>query len=284
LPKVDPEDSRTLHNVLHLSENIISGAEPEESDSLEQIAKMGVKTIISVDGKAPDHEAAKALGMRYVNIPIRYEGISEEEKLSIAKTFRELPGPFYVHCFHGQHRGPAAAAIGRVVLDGTSRQQALAEMRQYCGTSEKYEGLYKSIAFDNLPTSLETSQHDFDFPPAHKVDGTRQAMVELTRPFDLLKAGKKLSWASDPNHPDVVLEQESIRLTQLLRMFEELDDTLKQAEDYRGWVKKAVEQSKEMTVILHAYANGDKEAGARATAHFEAMDQNCNACHKVYRN
>ena len=63
------------------------------------------------------------------------------------KTFRELDGPFYVHCFHGKHRGPAAAAaLGRIAVDGVPREQAIAEMRQWCGTSEKYEGLYRTIA------------------------------------------------------------------------------------------------------------------------------------------
>ena len=48
-------------------------------------------------------------------------GINEDEIAMIAKTFREVEGPFYVHCYHGKHRGPAAAAIGRVALDGLGR-------------------------------------------------------------------------------------------------------------------------------------------------------------------
>ncbi|MCA9003240.1 MAG: hypothetical protein KDB61_15055, partial [Planctomycetes bacterium] len=130
LTPAQPTEFPGLHNVFHLSENIVSGGEPHGREALETIAKMGVKTILSVDGKIPDAATAAELGMRYVHIPIQYSGIDENEWLEIAKTFREVEGPFYVHCFHGKHRGPAAAEVGRLILDGISREHALAEMYQ----------------------------------------------------------------------------------------------------------------------------------------------------------
>ena len=47
---------------------------------MKRLADMGVKTILSVDGKTPDVEAAKKLGMRYVHVPIQYRGITESER------------------------------------------------------------------------------------------------------------------------------------------------------------------------------------------------------------
>ncbi|MHC4820557.1 MAG: hypothetical protein ACYTDX_02405, partial [Planctomycetota bacterium] len=129
LPEREPQNWDDLHNVYKLSDNIVTGGEPLTPAALERLAAMGVKVVLSVDGKAPDVETAKRLGMRYVHVPIQYSGISYAERVKIAKTFRELEGPFYVHCFHGKHRGPAAAALGRVVLDGCSREDAIAEMR-----------------------------------------------------------------------------------------------------------------------------------------------------------
>ena len=126
LPPTKPEDAHGLHNLFRLSPNVISGAEPSTDESFEQLAAMGVKTVISVDGKKPELELAQKHGMRYVHIPIEYKGISDEELLQIVKTYRECEGPFYAHCFHGKHRGPAAAAIGRLVLDGASREEAIA--------------------------------------------------------------------------------------------------------------------------------------------------------------
>ena len=58
LPETAPEESPGLHNVFRLSDNIVSGSEPEGEAALAKIASMGVKTVLSVDGKAPDHEMA----------------------------------------------------------------------------------------------------------------------------------------------------------------------------------------------------------------------------------
>ncbi|MDP6369233.1 MAG: hypothetical protein QF615_06460, partial [Planctomycetota bacterium] len=100
LAEMEGEEHPSLHNLFTLSPNIISGGEPATSAALEALALRGVKTIVSVDGKVPDSATAAQLGMRYVHIPIQYKGITEDELLALAKTFRELEAPFFVHCFH----------------------------------------------------------------------------------------------------------------------------------------------------------------------------------------
>ena len=54
LPERAPEEFPGLHNVYELSANIISGSEPHGQEALETLAQMGVKTILSVDGKEPE--------------------------------------------------------------------------------------------------------------------------------------------------------------------------------------------------------------------------------------
>ncbi len=141
----------------------MSGSEPEGKAAFQKLQEMGIKTILSVDGKAPDAELAIKHGMRYVHVQIRYRGTTEKEQLEIAKTFRELKAPFCVHCFHGKHRGPTAAALGRWVLHEVSRSQAIAEMRQYAGTSGKCEGLYATIACAEIPDDRAARDCAFDF-------------------------------------------------------------------------------------------------------------------------
>ena len=201
LAETEPDDSPDLHNVFRLSENIVSGGEPHGEDALKKIADMGVKTILSVDGKVPDEALAAKYGLRYVHVPIQYSGIDVPARLHIAKTFRELEGPFYVHCFHGKHRGPAAAAIGRMVLDGATREQAVAEMRQWCGTSGKYAGLYETIARAPLPTPEDTDAIQWDFPAAHEFRGVRHAMIGISRIHDHLKALVRAGLGRRPEPP-----------------------------------------------------------------------------------
>ena len=217
LPVVKPLELAGLHNVFRLSPDIISGAEPQGEDAFRELERMGVKTILSVDGKAPDSARAARHGMRYVHAPIQYSTVTDDEMARIAKTFRELEPPFYVHCFHGKHRGPAAAAIGRIARDGATREQALAEMRQWCGTSGKYAGLYRDIARGPIPTEAASRALVWDFPEKARLEGYRHAMVEAARCFDHLIALARRDWQADPDHPDVDARNEAEKLAQIMQ-------------------------------------------------------------------
>ena len=280
LPPESPEEFDGLHNVYHLSENIASGSEPHGIAALRTLAEMGIKTIISVDGKVPDDAAAEALGMRYVHIPIRYSGVSDDELAELAKTYRELEGPFYVHCFHGKHRGPAGAAVGRMVLDGTPRQNVIAEMRQYCGTSSKYEGLYRDIATARIPTADETRALEFDFAPARRPRGVVGVMVDLSRANDLVDELAKRDFAPDPDHPDVDARNEATKLAQSFEHALQLDEVKNGPRDLRAWFEDGRDGARALVRALEP----DALALERAHESWRAVQASCTACHLVYRN
>ena len=58
LPPVGPEDHESLHNVIQLGEEIVSGSEPHGEEAFQIAPSMGIRTILSVDGKVPDAELA----------------------------------------------------------------------------------------------------------------------------------------------------------------------------------------------------------------------------------
>ncbi|MGE0143465.1 MAG: hypothetical protein AB7I19_06930 [Planctomycetota bacterium] len=273
-----------LHNVFQLSDRIISGSEPENEAAFARLQSMGVKTILSVDGKAPDAETAARYGMRYVHVPIRYKGMEPEELSHIAKTFREQAGPFFVHCYHGQHRGPAAAAIGRVVLDGVGRQTAIAEMRQWCGTSKSYEGLYSVIAYGSLPDAAATAQDDFDFPARHRFDGVRAVMVDAARSFDTLKELVANEWKPLDHHPDAKPLTEATRLAEGFAQLVADRSFAAEPTDYQTWMRECDEWSQKLVDYLRAADGGDAESGKAAAAALKEAGARCAACHKEYRN
>ena len=283
LPKVPPKDRPGLHNVYALSDDIISGSEPHGEEAFAELARMGVRTILSVDGKVPDADLAAEHGMKYVHVPIQYKGITADEKARIAKTFRELDGPFYVHCFHGKHRGPAAAAIGRVVRDAVPREQAIAEMRQWCGTAQSYEGLYQTIAASPLPTAVETRAYAFDFPAAHPIGGVRQAMIEAARADDHLAYLSKREWQVDPEHPDVDALNEATKLASILERMGALDEVASKPADFRGWMTDSVRHSQELRDAIGAWQKGGGAAQGLSEA-YQRLANDCKACHMVYRN
>ncbi|MCA8969760.1 MAG: cytochrome c [Planctomycetes bacterium] len=282
LPKVEPEDHPSLHNVFALSKNIISGSEPHGEEAFAILKAKGIRTILSVDGKVPNAEMAARYGMRYVHVPIQYKGMNEDEVTKISKTFRELPGPFYVHCFHGKHRGPAAAALGRLVVDGLGREQAIAEMRQWCGTSKSYEGLYETIARTEVPDATITEALDFEFPAAHPLDGVPGSMVPIVRANDHLKDLAKRDFETDPAHPDVDALHEAGKIASLFEQASKLDSS-DYGDDFRQWMQDAVRHSGELRDELQKMKDGagDVEAAKRA---FSGVAASCKACHGVYRN
>ncbi len=281
LPKQEPIEESGLRHVFRLSENIYSGAEPLTEESFESLQALGVKTVVSVDGKIPDADTAGRHGMRYVHVPLLYKGIDEDALARLAKTFRELPTPFYVHCFHGRHRGPAGAAVGRLVLDGASRKAALAEMRQWSGTSSKYAGLYASIATAELPTIEESASLEWDFPSRHPVRAFRSSMADLARCFDNLLLCSEQAWEVSSEHPDLEPTREAQHMAELMQGCSLLDEVRDADAESRERIADSVAASMELVQALEA-----AKAGSRTRAE-EALDRisaNCSACHKAHRN
>lgn len=283
LPETEPESEHGLVNVFRLSDQIISGSEPTGEASFEHLKSLGIRTILSVDGKAPSVQEAAAHGLRYVHVPIQYRGITKDEMLRIAKSFRELEGPFYVHCFHGKHRGPAAAAVGRVVLDGAGRENAIAEMRQWCGTSGSYDGLYLTIATGLIPSPTETRAYGWDFPAAHRVDGFRDAMIELARVNDQLKYLSKSGWAPDADHPDVNAAGEAARLIHLFEKGVALEEMAEKPADFRAMMNTSLKASHTLQDRIRAFQAGDATVDQVSEA-YKVISNNCKSCHGEYRN
>ncbi len=290
LPDTKAAELPGLHHVYFLGDEIISGAEPVGDEAFAEMQKLGVKTILSTDGKVPDYETAAKYGIRYVHVPIQYSGITEDERMRIAKTFREMEGPFYVHCFHGKHRGPAGAAIGRIVIDGIPRDQAIAEMRQWCGTSPKYEGLYEVVAIGHIPTAIETANYDYDFAPEHSFEGLRGGMVAMARKFDNFKLVlRKNDWKPDPAHPDIDPLQEAIQLHKLYADLVELHDTTTRPADYQQWMQQGLEGSERLQRAMSSCSQDQDEfvAGGwkqEAEEAYKLIADSCASCHAEYRD
>ncbi|CAE7655975.1 unnamed protein product, partial [Symbiodinium microadriaticum] len=81
-----------LDNVFQVDEAVYSGSGPAEQRSFDALQKLGVKTIVSVDGTEPHLEMARRAGMRYVHIPIGYDGVSNDAGLAFARVAKEIKG------------------------------------------------------------------------------------------------------------------------------------------------------------------------------------------------
>src|SRR5689334_18836148 len=78
-----------IHNSYRVTDRLISGSQPEGDASFAALAKVGVKTIITVDGAKPDVSTAKKYGIRYIHLPFGYDGIPKSRVPELTKAMTE---------------------------------------------------------------------------------------------------------------------------------------------------------------------------------------------------
>ncbi len=137
-------DGSGVDNLYQLSDSLYSGSKPDGEEGFRFLSKLGVKTILSVDGVAPEAALAKKYGIGYVHVPISSEAIREEQASQIVKVAAEQPGPLFIHCHYGMNRGPSAAAIVCIAQHGWTPEQATAWMKR-AGTSANCTGLFRDV-------------------------------------------------------------------------------------------------------------------------------------------
>src|SRR4051812_22126541 len=64
-----------LHNIFRVTPSVYSGSSREGDDGFRSLRRLGVRTVLSVDGARPEVERARKHGLRYVHLPIGYDGV-----------------------------------------------------------------------------------------------------------------------------------------------------------------------------------------------------------------
>lgn len=284
-PGVKPlPDPAGVHNLFALGTNLYSGSTPEGHEGYKALAKLGVKTIISVDGGKPDVELAKKFGMRYVHLPHGYDGINRDTQLKLAKAATELPGPIYVHCHHGEHRGPAAAAVICMAIEGWPAEQA-EQWLAAAGTSTNYAGLYNTIHTFERPTAAELASIPADFPAIAAVSGLTESMVGIDERWEHLKAVQKAGYAPPQDHPDIDPANETVILRELYREAQRLPESAGHGRNFIEQLRQAENGAREAERLLRLHAgNPGPELRAQLDGAFAGMGKACSSCHRAYRN
>ncbi len=213
-------ETQHLPNAVQVAPKVISGGLPDGAAGFAELEKLGVKTVISVDGMKPDVETAKKHGMRYVHLPHGYDGIPPQRVAELAKAVHELPGPIYIHCHHGKHRSPAAA-VTACVTAGVIEPDVADDILELAGTGKNYVGLFR-VSENARPLSpAQLKAIKAEFPEVAKLPAMAEAMVEIEHSFDRMKQVAAAGWNTPADHPDVDPAHEALILreqfTELLR-------------------------------------------------------------------
>jgi len=272
-------EAKALPNAIHLTEKVISGGQPAGEAGFAELEKLGVKTVVSVDGAKPDVATAKKHGLRYVHLPHGYDGVPNERLLDLAKAVRDLPGPVYIHCHHGKHRSPAAAAAACESLGLLTTDEALAVLK-LAGTNPGYRGLFRTIEEAKPQAAKTLDEWRSDFLETVDVPPMAEAMVGVEHTHDHLKQVAAAGWKAPPDHPDIDPPHEALLL---MEHFTELLRTDKVNGQAKAFVEIMRRSEADAAALEQALRNGDV-APKELTAIFDRITADCAACHTTFRD
>lgn len=279
-----PLQAAGIENFFQVTDRVFSGGQPEGDEAFAALRKLGVKTIISVDGTKPEVERAAQFGLRYVHLPHSYDGISSNTAIRLAKAAATVEGPIFVHCHHGKHRGPAAVGIICQATAGWTSNDAVAFMKR-AGTAADYPGLYLANTDFHAPTPAALAMVAGDFPSRVEVSGLVDAMVELDRRWDHLKAIQQAGWRVPANQPDLVPASEAKLLGEAYRELQRTTEAKAKGDKFLDQLRQAEARAEELHGLLKAQPTAlDGPSGKRAEELFKAAGEHCTSCHQQFRN
>ncbi len=261
--------------VTPITEDVSFGPVPTGERDFEALAQRGVTMIVSVDAMTPDVAGAAAHGIRTVHIPTRYSGLSDDQHRSLAAALYQAEGPVFVHCHHGVHRAPTAAAAALIAL-GTIDTDAGARVLAAAGTSPSYPGLHACV-HEATPMDAEARAElaEVVLHEVAPVTGTAGGMATIDHAWDVLAVVRKAGWRVPKDHPDAVPAAEAGLVRDVLRSLIELDV---HDDEYASLMTRAAREAGELEAALVA-----NDAAAAEVA-YTALGTTCIGCHQGYRN
>lgn len=117
-----------LPNFYKVSDNLYRGAQPT-AEGMRQLKKIGIKTVVNLRLLHSDRDEIGNTELTYRHIPMT----AFIPKTSDVVHFLQIVTdsnctPVFVHCQHGSDRTGLMCAIYRIVVQGWSKDEAIAEM------------------------------------------------------------------------------------------------------------------------------------------------------------
>jgi protein tyrosine phosphatase (PTP) superfamily phosphohydrolase (DUF442 family) len=278
--EIQPVEATAIHNVFRVSGRVYSGGSPEGEAGFAELERLGVKTIISVDGAKPDVDTAHKHGLTYVHLPFGYDGIPREKLIALAQAAERAPGPIYVHCHHGKHRGPAAVAAIQLCLDPSWDASKAESWLKMAGADPRYTGLYDVPRTFTRPTPEELSEAPASFPSISTVPDLARYMVEIDDRWEHLRLVKAAGWAVPKNHPDIDPPHEAVQLVEHYREAARLEGAKKRGPEFTKLLGDAEVNATELEQALRASPIDQERVGKV----FAKNAATCASCHEKFRD
>lgn len=125
-----PIEKPGLPNLHRVSDDLYRGAQPT-AEGFRQLKAMGVKTVINLRYFYNDRDKIAGTDLAYEEIPMNTWHAEDEDVVRFLQLVADQNrAPFFVHCHYGADRSGMLFGVYRIVIQGWTKDEAIAEMTQ----------------------------------------------------------------------------------------------------------------------------------------------------------
>jgi protein tyrosine/serine phosphatase len=111
-----------------VTETLYRSGQPS-AEGFARLAELGIKTVVNLRSSDSDRDKLAGLDLDYERVPMHFYHLERSDLAEfLAVAGDSSRAPVLVHCKHGADRTGAAVASYRVLVEGWSREEAVAEM------------------------------------------------------------------------------------------------------------------------------------------------------------
>lgn len=120
---VNPE----LKNFYKVDEHLYRSAQPNPA-GMKQLEKLGIVNVLNLRQFHTDTKEAEGTRLHLHHVSMNAALIKDEDIVAALNIISAAKGPVLVHCWHGSDRTGAVVAMYRILFQGWSKADAIAEM------------------------------------------------------------------------------------------------------------------------------------------------------------
>jgi protein tyrosine/serine phosphatase len=119
-----------LPNLHRVSADLYRGAQPT-AEGMQELKKLGVRTVVNLRALHSDRDEIGDTGLAHEEISFKAWHPEDEDVVRFLRIVTDRSStPVFVHCQYGSDRTGTMCAVYRIVVQGWSKEEALAEMTQ----------------------------------------------------------------------------------------------------------------------------------------------------------
>lgn len=277
--------SAGLPNAIRLNDRVISGGLPRGESAFQELRALGVTTVISVDAVKPEIALAKKHSLRYVHLPHGYDGIPENRVQELAAAVKRSSGPVYIHCHHGKHRSPTAAAVACIATGLMQPADALAVLKM-AETNENYRGLFQAVQAARRLSDRSLDDATIELPELAELPPLAEAMASVDLTYDRLKAMAGNRWSPPTDEPDLDPRHEALLLREQFAELIRSRESANRPKQFQQLLRDAETAAADLKTSLRTRSASERNNDelSRLNRALETVTQKCAECHRTFRD